>query len=152
MKGNQYFLIIISVLMVGIISLSLTYPDLDTKLLPIIFGSLVLVLCLIQLTKDLYGKEKTEKNLQRKPEMQRNAKNIGLRPYVDTVVWIVGLILIIYMVGFMVATPLYLISFIKFHHRSWVSALITASVSTAFLYLVFVVALRVNLYSGLFFR
>lgn len=64
--------------------------------------------------------------------------------------WLGGLLLSLYLLGFMVSTPLYVFAFIRFSGRCSLktSALIAAGIS-AFVYLVFVRLLAYKLYAGI---
>jgi hypothetical protein len=64
--------------------------------------------------------------------------------------WLGGLLLSLYLLGFMVSTPLYVFAFIRFSGRSSLktSALIAIGIS-AFVYLVFVRLLAYKLYAGI---
>ena len=52
------------------------------------------------------------------------------------------------LLGFMVAIPLFLLSYLKAHGTKWRLAIIFAVLTTATIYGVFILALDVNLYQG----
>ena len=65
--------------------------------------------------------------------------------------WLVGLFLAVYLAGFLVAIPLFILSYMKTHGAKWHVAIIFAILVTAIVYGVFEVALKVYLYEGLLF-
>jgi hypothetical protein len=63
--------------------------------------------------------------------------------------WIVGCALGIYLVGFLISVPLFLVGYLKKAGRGWIAGIIIAAITTTFLYAVFEVGLGIKLYRGL---
>jgi len=81
---------------------------------------------------------------------------LGIFSKENSIVFIAGgltlaFIGLIYVLGFLIATPLYLIAILRFFRMtSWRSVLLTAVITTAASYAVFTTVLEVQLPSGLF--
>ncbi|MFC1893793.1 tripartite tricarboxylate transporter TctB family protein [Chloroflexota bacterium] len=65
--------------------------------------------------------------------------------------WLVGFALFIYLLGFLIAVPLYTLFYMKQRGSRWLGAFVTAVLFTAIIYIVFEVALGVILYKGVLF-
>jgi hypothetical protein len=71
---------------------------------------------------------------------------------VTSVLWIAGFTTAIVLIGIIGAVPLYVFSALRFRgQRHLLTCLIAAAGATAFIYLLFGVVLRLNLYPGIFF-
>lgn len=143
MKPSSYFLIAIMVIMVVIIGLSLSMRELETKLLPLIISGIVFSLGAIQLTKEV--RPKTEAGGVRDPAGER----VDRRRFLLAVAWVFGLFFGIWLVGFLIAIPLFVASYMKLNGIRWHMAIIWAVASLVFLYGLFEFLLNVELYRGL---
>jgi len=63
----------------------------------------------------------------------------------------VGFLLAVLLVGFIIATPLFSLSYLKLNGRRWPLSIGVAAALTILLYAIFVVGLKINLYPGLIF-
>jgi len=74
------------------------------------------------------------------------------RRQVTSVLWIAGFTTAIVLIGIIGAVPLYVFSALRFRgQRPLLACFIAAAGATAFIYLLFGVVLRLNLYPGIFF-
>ncbi|OGA12966.1 MAG: hypothetical protein A3G25_02075 [Betaproteobacteria bacterium RIFCSPLOWO2_12_FULL_63_13] len=144
MRPSTYLVITTLVVTAVVIAYSLTYPYLESKLLPVLVGSILFILTGIQLIKELRLPEDTSA-----PMMER-APEYGLIECAPSAAWIVGLCLAIYLFGFMASIPVFVIAYIKSHGRGWSMAIGVAASLTAFIYVVFIELLQVDLHPGLF--
>jgi hypothetical protein len=106
-----------------------------------VIGGLVFVLAAIAFIRELRSKKETRGAEEATP----------LSAYWQTGAWIGGLALAIYIIGFLISIPLFIMLYLKRKGSGWLKSIIVAGVTTAFLYLAFEVALRVDLYRGLLF-
>ncbi len=148
MKPSSYFLIAIIVLMIAVISWSLTYPDIETTILPLMFGALTLALAIAQLVIEnrnlgIAKPDRTKEDVDSAPVKESHASVAG---------WLIGLLCGVYVLGLLIATTLFVCLYIKMHGRRWGIAIALAVMFLAFSYTLFVLVLRVHLYSGLLFR
>ena len=148
MKANRYFLVAIIILMALLIFWSLTYPALETKLLPIIFCTTVLVLAVAELWREGRG-EKGAKNTS--AERTAGPVKEAVSNHIKIAAWVVGLFLGIYLLGFFVAIPVFIFLYLCLHGKRWIVAIGLAALMEAVIYGLFTVALRIDLYRGLLF-
>jgi hypothetical protein len=67
------------------------------------------------------------------------------------VTWLGAFALALVLIGILYAVPLYIAASLRFRgHRSWVTSLLAAAITTSGIWLLFVVVLRLDLYPGYF--
>lgn len=142
-RPSTYFVIATLIFTAIVIAYSLTYPYLESKLLPVIVGSILFILTAIQLIKELRLPEDTNA-----PTMER-PPDYPLVDCAPSAAWIVGLGLALYLFGFMASIPVFVIAYIKSHGRGWGMSIGVAAGLTAFIYVVFIELLQVDLHPGL---
>lgn len=160
LKPSVYALIAIMVVALFFGGVSLTYSDIKLSLLPILVCGLIFVLAAIELMRDLKKGKEEDKGLKEKDkglieqtaEEAETAVRSQKRLYILTLAWMAGLILAIYIVGFLVSIPLFIGSFLKTHGCGWFKSITLAVVTTAIFYGVFVVMLEVPLFMGVLFE
>ncbi len=148
---NVHILIpfIVAVAMAAVVITASGYPYLQAKLSILFSGFLVFVLALVQLARELrLKKRKTgeEKAAHEKPEHNAGDLRYGLE-----FAWLVGFGLAIYLIGFLVAIPLYVCAYMKSHGTRWPAAIITGALLPAFCYAIFVLILDMKLHKGVIF-
>ena len=142
-KPRSYSLIVVLLVSLAIIIRSLTFTYLATKLFPVIIGGLVFVLAAIELGRELLAKGESEMVV----EPGEAKGEIGRYLWIGA--WIVGFSVAIYLVGFLIAIPVFILSYLKLDRAGWLIATGIAGVTTVFLYVVFELLLQVHLYRGL---
>jgi hypothetical protein len=146
-RPSSYFVIATLIFGIGIIIYSLTYPYLESKLLPIIIAGVLLILAAIQLGKELRADGRN--GGEAAPEEE--AKSYPLVKGAPSAAWIIGFCLGLYLLGFLVAVPLFVFSYMKSRGRGWAVSVIVPVILTACIYLIFTTFLQVRLSSGLLF-
>jgi hypothetical protein len=146
-RPSSYFLIAIMAIMLIIIALSLGMEYRTSKLLPLMIGGIVFVLGAIQLIKELRA-GKAEMEGEERATADISAER---RRFLLTSAWVIGLFLAIWLLGFMVTIPLFILAYMKSHGIRWLAAITFAVIVTALSYGVFELLLRVELYRGLFY-
>jgi len=134
-----------------IVGLSLGMEYFSAKMLPLVISSVVIILAAIGLSREILARG--ESGTTTAPDETDSGEGAGESWYQYALVgiWLVGLLLAIYLVGFIIAIPLFVLSYMKTHGTKWRSAITFAVLTTAIVYGVFVVALKVYLYEGLLF-
>jgi len=123
----------------------------SAKIVPLIIGGIVTFLAVIGLIREIIGKRASETTTsQDEAEDVAESGESWLR-YGVLGAWLVGLFLAVYLVGFLVAIPLFILSYMKTHGAKWHVAIIFAGLVTVIVWVVFEVALKVYLYEGLLF-
>ena len=151
MRRETYVYIGVMVLMLIIIGNALTMVYFSSKMLPLIISGAIFVLAAMQLSRELLVKERAKvtepEEVTGGGERRETWYGYGL---VGT--YVVGFFLVIYLINFIVAIPLFICTYMKTHDTSWRVAAITAVVITALIYLIFELALDLALYQGLLFK
>lgn len=148
MRASSYFLIAISALMVLTISLALTYEKFETKILPLIFSTTVLILGVALLARELRQQRSSHDT---SISAGRTLVTGAVQSYVPIAAWLVGLALGIYLVGLLIATPLFVFLYLKLHGRGWGPAIGLAAMFPVFIYGLFNLVMQVAVYPGLLF-
>lgn len=145
-RGISYFFIIIMTIMLAVIGLSLRMEYFESKLLPLIIGSMIFILAAIELRKEA---RRCKPEAARDEPGRREKSREELRGYLLSGAWVVGFVLTIYLVGFIIAIPLLILSYMKSHGISWLATIIFAVLTTGIIYGIFISALRLELHRGL---
>jgi len=67
------------------------------------------------------------------------------------VIWLATFALALVLIGILYAVPLYIAASLRFRgHRSWITSLLAAAITTSAIWLLFAVVLRLDLYPGYF--
>ncbi|MFC2008328.1 tripartite tricarboxylate transporter TctB family protein [Chloroflexota bacterium] len=152
-KPSSYSLVAVMVICLLFIGLSLPMEYLTSKLLPLIFGSVGFLLAAIELGKDLTAKGKPASEVPTGDEADAMAEvKVGVSSYLGAVAWIVGFFLGILLLGFVIAIPLFIFSYMVTRGTRWFVALIFAVTTPALIYLVIDAVPGADLYQGLAFR
>jgi len=144
-KGNAYFLMLILAVILLIIIFSLTMEDLKSKLLPVLMGGGTFILATMELVRELRsGKTLTEDKRTTIGAAER-------RGYLIAGMWIVGFFLAIYLLGFNIATALFVLTYMKMHNTGWFQSITYAVLTTAGIYGIFQYLMKVDLCPGIVF-
>jgi small-conductance mechanosensitive channel len=141
LKPGSYFIILVMAVSLAVILGALSLEFKSIRVLPMVIGGIVFSLAAISLVRDLLSKKET-----RGPEEEKS-----LRTYWPTAAWIASFALAIYLLGFLIAIPLFILSYLKSKGRGWLGCIIVAGITTGLIYLAFEFALQVKLYRGLLF-
>ncbi len=145
-KMGIYFLLVIIVLMLAVFTISASYQYLTAKLLPMTLSGSILVLAVVAVVRDIRGKKTA---LAETDAVHAKRAEGFSRRYLVEAGWIVGFALAIFLLGFMIAIPLFIISYLKAHGRRWLTAIVMAAVMTVVSYGIFGYFLEIRLYPGL---
>lgn len=112
----------------------------ETMLFPYIIGVPIVILCIVQITREINKEPESSEG----GELEKNKKS-----YLIASVWIAGFILMIYLLGYLFAIPLFLLLYLKLHGEKWLLSIIIAGVTTGVIYSGFVLGLKVPLHGGI---
>jgi hypothetical protein len=151
MTGDSYLLIGIMLFTLAFGLVSLTYPQMKTKLVPATVSAIAFVLAGIQLLKELSKKEKEKPVKESKTDEEDDIVEApsGWRENLVVFAWLSGFLLAIYLVGFIIGTLLLVWSYMKFKGFGWMKSSITAGLATGTIYVVFIVVLKADLFTGI---
>ena len=139
---------VLLILMAVVFSVSYHFSYVQAKLAPMTISGLIIILAAIQLYTEyrsaLRFKEKSD---QKKAPSETSE---SFRPYFIQGLWMVGFVLAIALFGFLVAIPLFVISYMRTQGVNWEKSLLVAASTLIVMYILFSIALEVELYPGLF--
>ena len=144
-KPSSWFLIAILFVMVAVVVNSLTFKHFESAFLPLVLAGSIILLGAIELWRELSKGNETEQGDEKAPLMR---KGTGFYPLMG---WIVGFAVAIYVLGYLIAIALFLISFLLSEKFGWAKTIIIALATTATIYVLFEVLLRSGLWKGLIF-
>jgi hypothetical protein len=148
-KGSSYLFIAIMIFMLVIIGFSLRMEYLESRLLPLVISSVVFVLAAIGLVRKIMVDVKAEVTVTEGETTIREKPGESWRSYLLAGAWLAGFMLTIYLLGFIVAIPLFILAYMKSHGTRWLVAITFAILTTLLIYGLFELALGVILYRGL---
>ena len=135
-------LLVISAYIGTIFFFGAQYP-VEAILLPFIIAGVLSILVVTQLVREFLAKRmKTDSETRFK---------ITFIPFLQPILWILGILPIIYLLGFVVGIPLYIFLYLKLHKESWLMSIIITSVSAVVVYFGFGVLLHFRFHKGLLF-
>lgn len=151
LTASSYSLIAVMVIGLIVIISALGMPFVS-KLLPLIFGSAVFILAAIKFWYDILARDRMEATVTKDIAGQTEESKVPLRAYLPIGAWVVGFLLTIYLLGFLIACPLLVLSYMKTHGTGWLTTIISTIVITIINYFGFQMALQIDLYPGLLFN
>lgn len=148
-KPKAYFLIGIMAMMIVAIVLSIGFHYWEAKVLPLSISSFILLLAALELRAELRAEDKgsgsdaeSYKGDEAEIESHRFYSGMG---------WILGFCIGTYLLGFLIAIPLFTLSYLKVQGRSLVASLSVAAILFVFIYLSFELGLAAQLFPGVIF-
>ena len=116
------------------------------RLVPLVFLSLGLVLIGLQLWLKYHKKEAAAEESEEKTDSEIDAP---FSEEMKVLGWYVFLLIVLWAFGFLVATPLFLLTFLRWWSKErWFRTLTIAAIFTLLMYLVVEVGFRIILYRG----
>lgn len=150
MKGSFYFAVFFLLLgLFGIIQ-SLTFEYWESILLPLAMSSIIFVMAIMEISRELRGRKTVQTGMEEKAQAATKT-SVETRRFGTGVGWLVGFSLATYLFGFLIAIPLFGVSYLKWRGRSWLVAAIFAIATLAIIYGTFEFGFRAQLYRGLIF-
>jgi len=148
-RGVSYFYILIIVIMLLVMGLSLRMPYFESKLIPLVVSGLIFILAAIALRRQILIENKLRTTIK-EYEAENGESNIQeVRGYLIGVAWVAGFILAVYLVGFIIAIPLLILTYMRSHGIGWPSTVIFAVLLPVIVYFLFEVTMGVELHLGL---
>lgn len=125
----------------GMVAMATGYPP-QSRFLPLVIGIPAVVLCLVQLAIDVVA-------LRRESGLPVAEETGRLRPAGVLFAWLVGIMTMILLFGFLIATPLVLFGFLRWHQRepAGLSAALAGG-GLVTMWLVFDLLLKIPLHDG----
>ena len=146
-SAYSYIVVIVIALIVVASGLSMRYYQ--SKLLPLVLGTSILFFATAGVWRDIRLQARSATTVTEAGK-GREQEASGRR-YWLAVAWVAGFLLAIYLLGFLVSMPLYILSYMKVHRIRWLTSVACAILTTAIIYLGFQTLLGIELYPGLLF-
>ena len=142
MNMRIFLLLVISTYLGTIFFFGAQYP-VEARLLPFIVAGVLSVFVIIQIVREFLAKRPETGTVIPVKEV--------FRPYAAPLLWILGILPAIYLLGFIVGIPLYIFLYLKLHKESWLLSLIITALSAIIVYFGFGVLLHFRFHKGLLF-
>jgi len=150
--GKSYFLIGIMLFLLFVLGWSLFAMEyFESKLLPLLIGSIVLVLSAVQLGIEIAARREPKLIEGGDEGDGADVPEEDARQYLIHGAWVGAFVLGIYVLGFTAAVSVFVLLYMKRLGTKWRDAIIFAIIVPAFLYGLFELALDIELYRGLVF-
>lgn len=123
----------------------------DAKLLPVAVASVLIALSAIELWRaHLWGKSNS-KNGSTNVVPEIADMPAPWTSYLIHYAWVVGFVAALYVVGFLMALPVFLTAYVRWLKASWLASISMAVLLTALFYCAFEYALGLPMYRGFIF-
>ncbi len=147
-RADYYFLLVIMAIMLAVIFSSMGMDYWASKLLPIAIGTFVLALAVLELAKGIFARDKSSAIKKEVKTGGKDETRASLRGYFLTSLWIVGFFLAVYLFGFVISIPLFLVSYMMLHGVRWFKSIFMAVLVGGIVYVAFDIFLQINLSIG----
>lgn len=148
-----YIFIIIFVLVIFYQTLHLHY--FTSKIVPFILCIAVFALTMAGIISELLQMRKNKATtlvLHAKDRDKETEEDKPQKGMLTSTLWVFVLALLIYLFGFLIAMPVFILAYMKCHGGgSWLESIITAITASGVIYVVFVLLLEADLYEGKLF-
>jgi hypothetical protein len=149
LSATSYFLIFLIISMAVFFVTSINYDELQVKLMPLLTSGFTILLSLIALVQDVRSESKDTMPTDEEGDVIEDERKLTpLSAYFKALGWFIALIVAVYFVGFLVATPLWMVAYLSKTGTQWWKAALYGVVLTVIIYAVFTAALRIELYRG----
>ena len=145
MKLRIIFPVIALAIVIILIIATIGYPY-KARLFPLLIAIPLAALLVIDFLKEAYVKLKQESDSIGRKNISKDAIIKGI----EVSAWIVGFSLIVYLLGFLIGVPLFLLFYFKLHGEKWLTSIIYCSVVTISMWGIFIVIFEMHLYNGIF--
>ena len=148
LTSNAKIYIILLALMSAVIVTSALMEYFESKFLPLLFSGIIFILSAIGLWNEIATSRKRQAAAAKDEEKKKPAEETW-GGYLINGAWFGGFILAIYLLGIMIAIPLFVLSYMKWLGTRWITAIIWSILASAIIYGAFEVALGIDLYRGM---
>lgn len=152
LNGSMYFLMAVILIMVAVIIESSQWESIQTKMLPLSYGILILILAAIAFIQELKRKKITKLSASKENEGKTEEPKEGWRGYLISGAWVIGFFLAIYLFGIILATVVFIASYMKSHGVRWLTIVLSSILTPAIMYALFEYLLGIILYRGLIYK
>jgi len=150
-KYNIIFLVVLLFIMAAGLVATSSYPQ-RARVFPMIVIGICIVLLSLELIKEILNARKSAPEGSAHNDVPpAQEANISQLQFIITITWIGGLAVMVWLLGYIVALPLYLLIYLRFHGQKWRWSILLSAVMFLIVYVGFNSLLKVPLYEGLIF-
>ena len=142
-KTGLYFLISLITLMFIILIVSFNFRYFEAKLLPMVVAGIILILACVELYRERSKQQRQSPDQDTTFELRKI-----IQKYLFEATWVLGLFFAVFLFGFLLAIPAFILFYLKIHQKPWKVSIIVSIVTTAVLYGSFQYLLQAGLYQG----
>ena len=148
MSKKEKILSLAAVLAIAIVyvGMALAMDRLYGKLFPLIFSSIVAILCIVGII--LEARKPAAPAKETKGEGKAKETWSG---YAKVLVWALAFFVAVWFFGFVYTIPVFVFAYLKTHKTKWLPSIITGAVTGLVIWFVFIQILHVYLHEGYFF-
>lgn len=148
---GSVFLVILAVLVI----MAMGYNR-KARTMPLVVGIPGLVLAAVHILRETVSRPQLTEGkevIAEKAEDSIEGRNVEENKKIFAAIgWMVLLVGMIWLIGFIIALPLYTFVFMKSRKENWLTSIIVASVGVGVIYFLFMMGLELTLYKGLLFE
>jgi hypothetical protein len=150
-RGDTIFGLVLLVAFMVIVGVGMGYSR-KAKMLPLVLGIPGVVLTAAIVIRESFMRPKEEVSRERPADQESSTPVPDEQKKILIMFgWVALLVGMIWAFGFVITIPVYMMLFLKARGEKWLLALCFAAASWAFLYWIFVGALKIILYPGILF-
>jgi hypothetical protein len=152
-SGQHLMNLCMSTISAVVVIMALRWPF-KTALFPVVIGSCVFMMSFAELWLSLFEKEGAKKHSAMDFKMSEDVEaSVALRRTLISFAWILGFFLLILLLGFTIAIPLYVFLYVKIQgNEKWLLSILMAAFSWFFFWGLFIWLLDTPMMEGWFFR
>lgn len=151
MKASTVLALIFTVVILTMVFLSLSYPNI-ARFGPLLAGIPATALLLFQiLYENFSGKGKSQKN-QNTDQEKVTINHKTVHCYVELGLWIMGLLTMTYLFGIVLTFPVFTFAYLRRYRHRWLQSILIPIVVFAVIYGLFDRLLGMYLYQGILFE
>ena len=147
MNWQITILAVLLILMAVVFSVSYHFSYLQAKLAPMTISGLIIILTAIQLFRECRSAVRLKKGADQQTAPSGTSENF--RPYLIQGLWMIGFVSAIALFGFIVAIPLFVLSYMRTHGVNWQKSFLISALTLIVIYILFSAVLDVTLHPGL---
>lgn len=136
---------------IAVFANSFNFVYTSSKMLPLIVSGAMVIMSLAGLIRAVVKYRAPAAEAAGPREERKGREGRSLVPYLRSSAWMVGLLVGVWLVGFIPSMFVMILAYLKTHQAKWLTSIITAALTTGVIYGLFVFLLDVELFEGILF-
>ena len=147
MNWQITILAVLLILMAVVFSVSYHFSYVQAKLAPMTISGLLIILTALQLFRECRAATRLKKGADQQTVPPKTSEDF--LPYLIQGLWMIGFVSAIALFGFIVAIPLFVLSYMRTYGVNWQKSFLISALTLIVIYVLFSAVLDVKLYPGL---